>query len=225
MAHVEYRWSPRPRLYRMTHRILSGPVLKYFTADVHGIEHIPRQGAAILACNHLSNLDPLLLGAVCPRRINFLAKIELFRVPIFASLIRSYGAIPLQRSASDPEAMRLVEQVLERGELLALFPEGTRSRDGQLKPFRFGAARLALKHNCPLVPAAIAGTERAMPAGAKWPRRVPVKIRFGPPLDLAPYRYAQTGAIPEAHMLEDATALLRATVQRLKTELESQSAA
>lgn len=217
---VEYRWAPNLRLYGLT-RTLFGPLVStYFHLQLQGTEHIPGTGPIVLACNHLSNLDPVLLAAVCPRPINFLAKIELFRIPVVGGFVRRYGAIPLRRSASDPEAIRLAEQVLEQQQVLALFPEGTRSRAGQLKPFRFGAARLALKHNAPLVPAAISGTDRAMPAGGKIPRRETVRVAFGPPLDIAPYRYQDTGDVPEAHLLETVTNLLQAEVLRLKTMIE-----
>jgi 1-acyl-sn-glycerol-3-phosphate acyltransferase len=217
---VEYRWAPSLRLYRLTHRLFAPLVTGYFHLQSQGTEHIPDTGAIVLACNHLSNLDPVLLAAVCPRPINYLAKIELFRIPILGSFIRRYGAIPLRRSASDPEAIRLAEQVLEQQQILALFPEGTRSRIGQLKPFRFGAARLALKHNVPLVPAAITGTDQAMPAGAKIPRRETIRVAIGPPIDIAPYRYHDTGGVPEAHLLQTVTNLLQAEVLRLKTMIE-----
>lgn len=217
---VEYRWSPRPQLYRTTRRLLGPIVKRYFHMRWQGTEYIPPSGGVVLACNHLSNLDPVLLAAVCPRQISYLAKIELFKIPVLGGLIRGYGAIPLRRSASDPEAIRLAESVLEQGELLSLFPEGTRSRDGQLKPFRFGAARLALKYEVPLVPAAIIGTERAMPAGVTFPQRVSVALAFGPPIKTAEYHYQSTGRVPEVHILEAVTAQLRDEIQRLKTELE-----
>lgn len=217
---IEYRWAPSPQLYRTTRRLLGPIVKRYFRMDWQGIEHIPASGGVVLACNHLSNLDPVLLAAACPRQISYLAKIELFKVPILGSLVRRYGAIPLRRSASDPEAIRLAEHVLEQGQLLALFPEGTRSRDGQLKPFRFGAARMALKYEVPLVPAAIIGTEAAMPAGAKFPRRVTVRLAFGPPIETIQYHYHSAGRVPEVHILESVTTQLRDEVQRLKTMLE-----
>jgi 1-acyl-sn-glycerol-3-phosphate acyltransferase len=222
---VAYRWSPKPGLYRTT-RALVGPLVeRFFRMRITGAEHVPADGAVVLACNHLSNLDPVLLAAACPRRINYLAKVELFRVPLLGRLIRSYGAIPLRRTASDPDALRLTEMVLEHGELLALFPEGTRSRDGQLRPFRFGAARMALKHNVPLVPAAILGTDRAMPAGSKLPRRVPISIAFGAPLDIAEYRYRETGATPESHALEVVTARLETAVRQLQERLGAEHGA
>jgi 1-acyl-sn-glycerol-3-phosphate acyltransferase len=186
----------------------------------YGTENVPTSGAVVLACNHLSNLDPVLLAIPCPRQISYLAKIELFRVPIFGNAIRRFGAIPLQRSASDPEAIRLAESVLEHQHLLALFPEGTRSRDGRLKPFRFGAARLALKYNVPLVPAAIIGTDRAMPSGRSVPHRTSVGIAFGQPLDVDQYRYSGTNKSPEAETLEVVTATLQIAVQNLKDQLE-----
>ncbi|HEX6289585.1 MAG TPA: lysophospholipid acyltransferase family protein [Herpetosiphonaceae bacterium] len=218
---VEYRWAPSPRIYRLTHNIFAPPLAAYFHLQSQGVEHIPETGAVVLACNHLSNLDPVLLAVACPRPINYLAKIELFRVPILGALIRRYGAIPLRRSASDPEAIRLAEQVLEQQQLLALFPEGTRSRTGQLKPFRFGAARLALKYRALLIPAAISGTDRAMPAGAKIPHRVPIRIVFGPPIATEPYHYHGTGRTPEVHLLETVTNLLQAEVRRLKEMIEA----
>ena len=186
---VEYRWSPNARLYRITRRLLAPVVERYFRISYVGAHHIPATGGMVLACNHLSNLDPVLLAAVCPRQINYLAKAELFRIPLLGWLIRQYGAIPLRRTASDPEAIRLAECVLEQHHVLALFPEGSRSRDGRLKPFRFGAARLALKYDVPLIPAAILGTDHAMPSGKKLPRRVPVGIAFGAPIATQTFRY------------------------------------
>lgn len=217
---IEYRWSPSPQLYRTTRRLLSPIMQRYFRMNWQGSEYIPASGGVVLACNHLSNLDPVLLAVACPRQISYLAKIELFKVPVLGGLIRRYGAIPLRRSASDPEAIRLAEHVLQQHQLLALFPEGTRSRDGQLKPFRFGAARLALKYEVPLVPAAIVGTDAAMPTGAKLPRRVSVGIAFGPAIQTAQYHYQSTGGVPEAHLLEAVTEQLRDAVQRLKTSLQ-----
>lgn len=219
MADIEYQWLPSPQLYRITRAAL-GPLLKaYFHAEWYGVEHVRAVGRVVLACNHLSNLDPVLLAAACPRRINYLAKAELFGVPLLGSLIRRYGAIPLRRSASDHEAIRLAEQILENGEVLALFPEGTRSRNTQLKPFRFGAARLALKYAAPLVPAAIVGTDKAMPSGGKFPRRSVVRIAFGRPVATESYQSAKQGMRPEPSTLEAVTALLQAEVQRLKDEL------
>lgn len=218
---IEYRWSPSPRLYRITRTLLGPLVAKYFHTTCIGAQHIPKAGGVVLACNHLSNLDPVLLAAVCPRQINYLAKIELFRIPLLGRLIRHYGAIPLRRTASDPEAVRLAEFVLEQDHLLALFPEGTRSRDGQLKPFRFGAARLTLKYNVPLIPAAIIGTEKAMPSGKKVPQRVPVGIAFGAPIATEPYQYSRTGGVPEAASLESVTLLLQTAVGQLKQQLEA----
>jgi 1-acyl-sn-glycerol-3-phosphate acyltransferase len=225
---VEYGWSPNAGLYHTTRAVLGGPIRRFFHAEWYGAEHVPDNGAVVLACNHLSNLDPILLGAACPREISFLAKVELFRVPLIGSLIRRYGAIPLRRGATDPEALRLARRVLESGCVLALFPEGTRSRDGTLKPFRFGAARLALRHGAALVPAAIVGTNHAMPAGARFPRRVPVRVAFAPPLAIDEYRHGPHGAPdgpsgrPEPAALETITAMLREVVAGLKSRLEDE---
>ena len=152
----------------------------------------------VLASNHQSNLDPLIHGLSTPRQVNFMAKLELFKVPVLRNIILSWGAFPLKRGASDPEAIRLAEGVLRANHMLGLFPEGTRSRDGSVGPFRYGAVRLALAHNATLVPTGLWGSNHAMPRGARFPRPAKVRIAFGPPIDLAPFREAKPDQVEEA---------------------------
>jgi 1-acyl-sn-glycerol-3-phosphate acyltransferase len=111
-----------------------------------------------------------------------MTKEELLRIPLVGPFFRSGGAFPVRRGEPDRRAMRLALDFLERGEVVLMFPEGTRSTDGRLQPVEPGAAMLALRAGAPVVPIAIIGGHRAMPRGARFPRRVPVTARVGPPL-------------------------------------------
>ena len=126
---------------------------------VIGEENVPWMGPLIIVANHQSNLDPPLLGASVPRRIWFLAKDSMFRGPLAQWFLRSYGAFPLDREGVDVRAYRWVLNQLERGEAVAVFPEGTR-RKGAMQKAHNGVVRLALKAQAPLLPVGITGTER-----------------------------------------------------------------
>ena len=166
----------------MTRRIVLPIVSWYFQVQVQGLDRVPRYGPAILAINHLSMLDPILVGAVVPRVVHFMAKEELFRYPLLGWLLRCLHAFPVRRGQADREALSRALAVLKAGGVVGIFPEGTRSADGQLLPLQGGTAFLALKSGAAVIPVAIAGTHRAMPRGALWPRRARVQIRIGEPL-------------------------------------------
>ena len=157
----------------------------YFHVQVQGLERVPPRGPVILAINHLSMLDPILVGAVMPRVVHFMAKQELFRYPLLGWLLRRLHAFPVRRGQADREALARALDLLRAGEVVGIFPEGTRSADGQLLPLQGGTAFLALKSGAAVIPVAIAGTHRAMPRGALWPRRVRVQIRIGEPVRLS----------------------------------------
>lgn len=145
--------------------------------------YVPKQGAAVIVSNHLSLIDPFVVGYASHRLVNFMGKEELFRVPVAGFIIRQLGGFPVDRSRRDAGAMRTALTVLKSGELLGMFPEGTRSTSGDMLEFRMGAARLASKTRVPIIPAAIHNTNSALPPG-KWPRPAPISIRFGEPFDL-----------------------------------------
>jgi len=146
---------------------------------VRGLEHVPLQGAVILAANHVTNFDvfPLQLGL--PRPIFFMAKAELFRFPLMDVLLRDLGAFPVYRGEKDAWAMHHARQVLEHGQALGMFPEGTRSKGRGLGVARTGTARLALETRCPIVPVALTGSDRFF---RNFPRRTLVTVTFLPPL-------------------------------------------
>ncbi len=151
--------------------------------DIRGLENVPRKGAFILACNHLNNADPPLLTEATPRRIAWMAKMEWFSTPVVGGLFRLAGMVPVRRFEADLQALRKAQGVLKTGHALGMFPEGTRSRTGQLGQGEPGSALIALRSGAPVVPVAIWGTEKV-----KLPRDVlrrnHATISFGRPFTL-----------------------------------------
>src|SRR3989441_13165289 len=129
-----------------------------------------------------SLLDPPLVGGVVPRQLSFLAKAELFRIPLFGPLIRRLNARPVRREGPDPGALRMALRVLEEDGALLIFPEGTRGAEGVLRPAKAGAGMLAVKSGAPVVPVYISGSGRAWPRGQRLFRPAKVTVAFGPPL-------------------------------------------
>jgi len=154
----------------------------WFGLRVRGVENIPSSGPALIVSNHQSILDPPLIGGAARRQIYFLAKAELFRIPVFGRLIRALHARPVRREGSDPAALRTAAQLLDEGKALLVFPEGTRSLDGRLGAGKPGVGMLAVTSGAPVVPAYVSGTLEALPKGAAWPRRSQVSVSFGPAL-------------------------------------------
>jgi 1-acyl-sn-glycerol-3-phosphate acyltransferase len=145
---------------------------------VSGRENIPREGAVLVVGNHVSELDPPTLGvSALPRRSHYMAKLELFRIPVLGRVIYRLGAFPVARGNADRRAMRLAREVLRRGEVLLMFPEGHRHPDGRLHPGLPGAGSLGLEPGVTVVPAAIWGSQR-------WGRER-VRVAFGAPIDLS----------------------------------------
>jgi 1-acyl-sn-glycerol-3-phosphate acyltransferase len=155
---------------------------------VEGLEHAPRSGPYILVSNHCSNLDPPFLGWAVGhqtgRVIHFMAKDEIRGWPLVGWLARQAGVFFVRRREVDRRSQRLAMELLAAGRPLGLHPEGTRSRDGQLRDGRPGAALLAMRAGVPLLPVGIAGTHRIFAGGRRWPRRSRVTIRIGPTFTL-----------------------------------------
>lgn len=145
-----------------------------FRLSVHGRDHIPEQGPVILCSNHISNLDPPLVGLPLSRRVHFMAKAELFKIPILGYLIGAVGAFPVKRGGVSKESIKTALTLLRQGNVLGIFPEGTRrGQDGAAKR---GAASLALRSNAKVVPVAIIGRYKLFSKLA---------IYYGEPLDLS----------------------------------------
>ena len=157
-------------------------------ARIEGIEHLPRTGPFIVVANHCSNLDPLMMGWATGHQIgrvvHFMAKIEMRGWPIIGWLATQAGVYFVRRGEGDRAAQRFSLETLAAGEPIAMFPEGTRSRNGRLKEGKGGAALIAMRSGAPLVPAAVSGTHRIFPGRSRWPRLTRVAIRFGEPFAL-----------------------------------------
>ena len=152
--------------------------------DVGGLENLPA-GTCVLACNHQSNFDAPFVFARLPKHIRFVAKQELYRIPVFGAAVRAMGNIRVERTGSEADHQRIeaaVEQVRTRTSIL-FFAEGTRSPDGVLRPFKKGAAILAIDAQVPLVPLAVAGAHEITPKGGLWVRSGrPLVLRVGKPI-------------------------------------------
>jgi 1-acyl-sn-glycerol-3-phosphate acyltransferase len=150
---------------------------------VEGREHVPRQGGLVFACNHNMGPDYVVLGALSPRQVYFMAKSEIFNVsPWLTRLLFSLGTFPIQRGGNDSAAVISAVELVCGGKALGMFPEGTRSRTGQLQPGRSGATRIAMTANAPVVPVVVLNSEKMFPRKwLPWNRPV-VTVRFGHPL-------------------------------------------
>ncbi len=181
--------------YWVLKTVVLGPILKLlFRPWVEGSENIPEEGAAIFASNHLSFSDSVFLPLVVPRRMTFLAKSDYFtgqglKGRLTAAFFKGIGQLPVDRSGgkAGDAALRSGLRVLRRGEILGIYPEGTRSPDGRLYKGKTGIARMALEAGVPVIPVAMIGTDKAQPTGRKLPKIMRIGIRIGIPLDFSRY--------------------------------------
>ena len=140
------------------------------------------EGPLVVASNHGSHLDPPLLGHALGRPVAFMAKAELFAIPLLGAVIRACGAYPVRRGASDREAIRTATTKLEQGWATGVFLDGTRQANGRVNNPLPGAALLAARSGAPLLPVAIVNSHRALGSGRIWPRLVPLQLRVGAPI-------------------------------------------
>jgi 1-acyl-sn-glycerol-3-phosphate acyltransferase len=170
------------RAYRAAGVVIRPLMRTWFRMRVEGAGHLPPSGPVILAANHCSNMDPVLLGAAVTRPVAYMAKVELFVWPL-GWILRLIGQFPVQRGGIDREALRQTSAVLARGGVLGLFPEGTRG-DGSFSSVHPGLAYIVLRERCPVLPVAIFGTERVRRRFGWLPFATPVRLVIGPPVDL-----------------------------------------
>jgi 1-acyl-sn-glycerol-3-phosphate acyltransferase len=149
------------------------------TMDVTGLENFPRQGPVILAANHVTNFDVFPMQFALPRTISFMGKAELFKNPLMDVILRNLSGFPINRGEKDLWAMRHAATVLNHGQTLGMFPEGTRSKGKGLAIAKTGVARLARDANCPIVPMIVVGSDQFF---KRFPHRARVQIRLLPPL-------------------------------------------
>ena len=161
----------------LTHTVLIGGLFR-----VDGVENIPREGALIVAPNHFATVDPPLVPAFMPRGDTWtMAKSEFFRKRWMRWLYRAYHAFPVVRHTADRAALRRSFDILKAGQVLVIYPEGTRVASGTLSTPEPGAGFIAQKSGAPVLPVALTGTKEVLPKGAMWPRRHRVTLRYGKP--------------------------------------------
>lgn len=153
--------------------------------EVRGLEHIPKTGGVLVASNHQSHVDILIHGGSIPRHVCFVARDTLADQAWLAYTMRQCGAVLIQRGASDRKALRAMADHLELGDLVAIFPEGTRTDDGSLREFKGGALLAARMAKVPIVPCGISGANVAFPRGAALPRPRKIRVSYGAPIDSA----------------------------------------
>jgi 1-acyl-sn-glycerol-3-phosphate acyltransferase len=192
--------------YRSWKFLIGGMLELAFSLRFEGGRNVPRQGPALLVSNHESFLDPLAIGVACPRHLRYLARDTLFKNPLLGRFLRSVGVVPLDREGVAKEGIKTILAELASGKPVLLFPEGNRTRTGEMQPLRGGIQLLIKRSLAPVVPVGIAGTYQTLSAHDKVPKLSPLflpatgsafAVVFGKPLD-----GATLGAMPREQLLE-----------------------
>lgn len=181
--------------YSFAKSVIYGIFKPWYRIEAIGVENLPKEGGVLLCCNHISNFDPLVLGIMAPRPVHYMAKEELFRVPVLGGIVSRVHAFPVKRGMSDREALRKGLGVLKDGHVLGLFPEGTRSKTGELGKGLAGAGFFALRSDAYVVPSAIIGPYKSL-------RKL--KVVYGKPIPMDELRStkASTEQVTELIMSE-----------------------
>ena len=176
-------WTDRP-LYRWGHRLTNLFCKTMGHLEVQGVHHIPKEGGVLFVSNHVSFLDPVIVGSAANREIHFMARSTAFDIPGLGKLISMYNAYPVNRGAPDLGALRKTISLLKDGNAVLMFPEGTRSVDGTLGKARDGACFIADRAGVPTIPVFHSGAERMLPRSSRRLRRAKLTVTFGEPLEL-----------------------------------------
>jgi 1-acyl-sn-glycerol-3-phosphate acyltransferase len=211
-------------LYGVLHRIVPPLLRAIWRPRIIGLEHVPRTGPLILASNHQSFIDSVLIPAVTPRPVHFLAKSDYFQGKgIKGRLVKewfvTFGALPVDRDDSKAALASLdtALAVLAEGGAFGIYPEGTRSRDGRLYRGRTGVAQLALTSGAPIVPIGLRDTDRLQPVGSNRPRLVRVTVTFGEPIDVR----GKYDGVPPGRARREITDQVMAAIQKLTGQEEA----
>lgn len=208
------------RLYRGVRAILRGFTHVYWRIEVDGAGSVPEKGPVIVAPVHRSFMDFVVAAEVTRRKLYYMAKDDLWRSPRLGRLLEALGAFPVNRDGADRLAIERAQAVLERGDALILFPEGTRRSGPLIEELHEGAAFLSARTGAPIVPVGIGGTAEAMPKGSKFIRPVKVHVVVGQPLDPPPR--SERGRVPR-HQVHELTERLRQELQRLYDDAQGRA--
>ena len=211
----------RPLFHRLWYELLQrglqlGGVLLY-GVRYWGRENIPATGGVLVVSNHQSHFDPPLVGIGCPRHMNYVARDTLFRFAPFGRLIHSVGAFPIDREGMGLAGIKESLRRLKRGEMVVIFPEGTRTSDGAIAPFRLGFTTLAVRSGAAILPVAIEGAFGAWPRWRKFPGRGRIQVRYGEPI-----LPAELAACDERELLAEVERRVRECHQWLKKRNDPQ---
>ena len=190
-------------LYRIVRALIVGFSRLYWRLSIEGREHIPVEGPFVLAPVHRSNVDFAIASTVTKRRMRFMGKDSLFKVKPFAAFISALGAYPVHRGSADRQALRTTMEVIEGGEPVVIFPEGTRQSGPIVQPLFEGAAYVATRTGVPIVPVGIGGSEKAMPKGSKLLYPVKITVVIGPVLRPKPPEEGKRSSRRAVHELTD----------------------
>jgi 1-acyl-sn-glycerol-3-phosphate acyltransferase len=205
-------------LYTTLHTIVPPLAKAIWRPTVEGLDNIPRTGPVLIASNHLSFVDSVVIPIVVPRKVVFLAKAEYFtgsgiKGALSKAWFEGLGMVPVDRDDTKAaiDSLQIALDVLGKGDAFGIYPEGTRSRDGLLYRGRTGVAHLALTAGVPVVPVGLHGTENLQPVGHTFPKRAKVTIRFGEPIDFT----GRFDGVPSGKARRDATDEIMTAIQKL----------
>jgi 1-acyl-sn-glycerol-3-phosphate acyltransferase len=188
--------------YAFARSVIYGVFKPWYRIEAIGREDFPKEGGVLLCSNHIHNFDPMVVGIMAPRPIHYMAKEEIFSVPVLGNIVRKCNAFPVKRGFNDREALRTGLKILKDGHVFGLFPEGTRSKNGELGKGLSGAGFFALRSTAAVVPCAIIGPYRSF-------RKL--KVVYGQPIDLEEMRKEKASA-------EQVTELIMSKIEKLKKE-------
>lgn len=188
--------------YAFAKSVAFGVFKPWYRIEAIGLEHFPKEGGVLLCANHIHNFDPIIVGIMAPRPVHYMAKEEIFSVPVLGNIVRKCNAFPVKRGLSDREALRTGLKLLKDGQVFGLFPEGTRSKTGELGKGLSGAGFFALRSTASVIPCAIIGPYKSF-------RKL--KVVYGQPIDLEEMRKEKASA-------EQVTELIMSNIEKLKKE-------
>ena len=202
-------------IYFVSYLIYKAILKGFFGFEVKGAENVPEKGPFIIASNHVSYADPTVIAVTCnTAQIFFIAKHELFNIPVFGLWVRAVGSIKIERNSHSSEPLRKAVNRLREGRALGMFPEGRRSTDGNLQKAQPGMGFIAAKSGAPVIPVYISGTDKVLPKGRRWVRFGKITAKVGKPVDLQ-----ETLGIPEKRKAYEAIGeKVMGAIARLKDE-------